>query len=697
MNVRLLRFCVAVLLALGCIAPLAAPAITARPVAAEDLFKIVYVSDPQISPDGAHVVFVAARMNGPADAYYSRLETIDVASGTVKSIAHGELDSDPAWSPDGRTIAFTRSKKGARPQIYAYYMASGRAVQLSHVKGGASNPVWSHDGKRIAFSSVTVDAPHAAYIDFKAAGFRPKKKQRSSDVRIIDTMHFEVNGAGFVYDKHEHIWTMNADGSAARALTAGHRWSESGYLWSPDDRSIAFDSLRSDPPSLGPSDVYTISSTGGPMHALHSANPANSVLAYDRTGKLWYASGGVADPAEFPSIVASSPDGSDRRVVVAKNAIDFGDSVLADMGEPGGLCGPFFAPNDAFALTNVNRPGYSALTKLDPKTGSLTDLTADVGEAAECSMDRAGRFVAYTLTDFTHPREVYLLDLSTGKSRPLTALNRSYLASVRLSTPQPFAVKDAAGYTVHAWFMPALPRPGDKPGRRYPTVLDIHGGPETQFGNSFFHELQHLSGQGYNVVFSDPRGSTGFGYDFEEALAKQWGDAMFGDVQAVMDATIKRPDVDPNRLAVSGGSYGGYATLWVIAHTHRFKAAIAERVVSNLATEQLAADLASDNALGGRYSWGLPWEPGNKYAAQSPVSYVANVTTPLLILHSGDDTRTPIDQTLQEFSALKILGRTVRFVDVPDENHDLSRTGAPIHRVERLHILDTWLAHYLHP
>ena len=254
---------------------------------------------------------------------------------------------------------------------------------------------------------------------------------------------------------------------------------------------------------------------------------------------------------------------------------------------------------------------------------------------------------------------------------------------------------DDAGFTVHAWFMPAV---GAKAGERRPTILDIHGGPETQFGETFFHELQFMAGQGYNVVFSDPRGSVGFGYPFEEALAKHWGAAMFDDVQRIMDAAVKRPEVDPSRLGVSGGSYGGYATLWVVGHTNRYKAAVAERVVSNLATEQLAADLASNNALGGRYSWGLPWQAGNLYLQQSPISYVANAVTPLLILHSEEDTRTPIDQTLQWFNAAKIIGREpIQYVVFPGENHDLSRTGSPIHRVERLHLLAQWFAKYLHP
>jgi dipeptidyl aminopeptidase/acylaminoacyl peptidase len=334
--------------------------------------------------------------------------------------------------------------------------------------------------------------------------------------------------------------------------------------------------------------------------------------------------------------------------------------------------------------------------KFDPRTGAMVKLTSS-GEAAECTMDARGRYVAYMLSDFTHPREVYLLDLATGKSKRLTGLNDAYLAGVRLSQPREFTVTDDAGFPVQAWFMPAV---GPKASGKRPTILDIHGGPQTQFGQTFFHEFQYLAGQGYNIVFADPRGSTGHGYPFEAALNAHWGEAMFDDVQRVMDRAITFPSVDPNRLAVSGGSYGGYATLWVISHTNRYKTAIAERVVSNLSTEQLDADFAGANGFGmynTKYGFGPFWDPSSRNYAESPITFVQNVHTPLLILHSDEDTRTPIGQTIQEFTALKILGRTVQYVDVPGENHDLSRTGSPLHRVERLHILDGWLRGYLRP
>ncbi|HEX5274943.1 MAG TPA: S9 family peptidase [Candidatus Rubrimentiphilum sp.] len=675
---------------------LSAAAVAApRPVQPEDLFKFTFITGPQISPDGTRVVFSATRLNGPKETYDTTLYLIPAAGGAPRALGNTGRDGEPVWSPDSRTIVFTRgpAKKGERAQLFVYDVATGRVRQLTHVKQGASGAVFSHDGKRIAFQVVSIDPAPAAHINFAAAGFKAKKDQVKSDVRVIDQMHFQANGAGYVYDRHPHIWVMEADGSGAHALTSGI-WAESNPRWSPDDKTIAFDSLRYNSPSLGPNDIYTIPSAGGAMRKLASHQPSNNLLDFDTGHEIWYFSGGVRDPAEFPALVKSLPDGSSRKTVVPLNEVDFGDAVLADMGEPGGLCGPFFAPGETFALMNVEAPGYSALVKLDPKTGGITKLTS-AGEASDCSMDASGRYAAYTLSDFTHPREVYIMDLATGASRRITSMNDALLGQLQLSTPQPFMVADDAGFRVRAWFMPAI---GSKPGERRPTILDIHGGPQTQFGETFFHELQFWAGQGYNVVFSDPRGSVGFGYPFEEALAKRWGAAMFDDVQRVMDAAIKRPGVDANRLGVAGGSYGGYATLWVVGHTHRYKAAIAERVVSNLATEQLAADLASDNALGGRYSWGLPWQAGNQYMQQSPISYVANAVTPLLILHSEEDTRTPIDQTLQWFNAAKIIGHEpIEYVVFPGENHDLSRTGSPIHRVERLHVLAQWFARYFRP
>jgi dipeptidyl aminopeptidase/acylaminoacyl peptidase len=675
------------------VAVLGSVAAAAAPVQPEDLFKLTFLSDALISPDGSHVLVEASRLDGPKNAYDRTIELIDVSTGQLThNVTKHVGDGDYDWMPDGKSFVFVRTAGKQKPQLYRYTPATGEAVQLTHIAQGVSAPAVSHAGDRIALTVTDTDPAHDAYIDFQQAGFTPKSAQQKSDIHVIDQLFFETNGQGYTYQDHQHIWTVDAGGGHPKQLTSGS-YSENFVAWSPDDSSILFNSLRYETVDSGPSDVYLIPSAGGSMRKLASALPANFALFFGSDGsRVYYLTGDVKDSAELPALVEARSDGSGARVVTARDTTSWGDSLLADMKEGGGLCAaPLPAWNEA--VLNVDGPGYSNLRTLDLANGTFRDLTPPAGEAWSCSVTRDGTRVAYLYSDFTHPADVYVTSVNGGTPRRLTQVNDAYLASVTLSTPHEFTVQDPAGRTVQAWFMPAIGAPGTK----HATLLDIHGGPETQFGDTFFDEFQVYTSLGYNVVFSDPAGSTGHGYAFEEALEGNYGEAMFADVQAVMDAAVRRPDVDASRLAVLGGSYGGYATLWVISHTDRYKTAVAERAVSNLESENLAADFAGKNGLGGGdYTWGTPWDPtSTDYAKFSPLTYVANVHTPLLILHAENDTRAPVDQTLQEFTSLKILGRTVEYVAVPNEDHDLSRTGSPIHRVERLHLIVAWLEKYL--
>ncbi len=669
-------------------------AAAAAPVTPEDLLKLTFLSNAAISPDGTHVLVEASKMDGPKNTYDRSIELVDVASRKlIRNVTKHAGDGDYAWMPDGHSFVFVRTVGKGKPQLYRYALTTGGVSRLTNIKDGVSSPVVSHAGDRIAVAVTQTDVPHDAYVDFAKAGFTPKSTQRKTDIRTIGQLFFETNGQGYTYQQHQHIWVVNADGSHPVELTSG-RYSENFDEWSPDDRAILFDSLRYQSVDGGPSDVYTIPSTGGKMQKIASPLPANGGLFFSRDGKrVYFFSGDVKDAAESPSLVSARLDGSDRRTVVARDTVSWGDTLLGDMKEGGGLCA-WPLPDRQTVLLNMDGPGYANLRRLDFAHGTFANITPAKGEAWSCTVSHDGSRVAYLYSDFTHPADVYAADVRSGTRRQLTHLNDTYLAGVTLSQPEEFTVKDPAGFTVQAWFMPAV---SGTAGAKHPTLLDIHGGPETQFGDTFFQEFQTYASLGYNVVFSNPAGSTGHGYAFEEALESNYGDAMFADVQAVMDAAVRRSDVDANRLAVLGGSYGGYATMWVIAHTDRYKAAVAERGVSFLQSENLAADFAGKNGLGGGYyTWGPPWDPASTtYAKFSPLTYVANVHTPVLLLHSDDDTRAPIDQTLQEFTALKVLGRTVEYVAVPNENHDLSRTGSPIHRVERLHIIVDWLKKYV--
>ncbi len=664
----------------------------ARPVAAEDLYKLTFLEQAQISPDGRHVIVVSKHIDGPKNTYETTVLLVDVASGAVVDATKGRHDGDTAWSPDSTSFYFVRAVKKV-PQILRYAVATGKIVQISHSKDGVSGPTPSYDGKLIAFTVTTTDPAPATRVDFAKAGFKPTKDEQKSDIRTIDNLFFEGNGQGYTYDSHQHIGVMGADGSNARMLTSG-RFSEGGESWSGDDKTLIFNSLRYDPVDSGPNDIYTISVAGGAMHKMASDKPANNLAFVSRkSNRLIYLAGGVEDPAEYPAVRWADFDGSNVREFVPGNSFSFGDAVLGDMKEGGGACGGLL-PDDKTAIINADGPGYSNLRKFDLTTGALSDLTPPNGEAFSCSVSDDGKRAAYLYTDALHPADLMVVDVAGGSPRQLTHVNAAYMATVTLSKPQPFIVKDSAGLDVYAWFMPALT---GKPGDKHPTLLDIHGGPQTQFGDTFFHEFQYFAALGYNVVYSDPRGSVGFGHDFEAALNKSYGDAMFDDVQAVMDAAVKRPDVDASRLGVLGGSYGGYATFWVIAHTDRYKVAIADRPVSDLQSENFSADFASKNGLGGFYQWGEPWDPKSLYAPMSPLTYVKDVNTPVMILHSTEDTRATVDSSVQEFTLLKILGKKAVYVVVPDENHDLSRTGGPIHRIERLKITTNWLNSYLQP
>lgn len=664
----------------------------ARPVAAEDLFKLSFVSSAVISHDGSQVAYVVTKMDGPKNTYLSNVWVADVGTGRTWQLTRGDSDADPAWSPDDKWLAFD-SGRGDKGQIYRIALSGGEAARLTNLPNGAFGPQWSHDGSRILFQSVTIDKKMPAQIDFKSAGFTPKDEQQVSDVRIVTAQHYEDNGQGFTYDRHAHLWVMAADGSSQRALTSGNQWAEGGAVWSPDDKTIAFNSFHGSDPYEQRDDIYTIPAGGGTVRQIPLAPVGNDgpTWSHDGTG-LYYAKTVHHDPSGYPALAYTALDGTAQREVMPENTVAWGDAVITDTKEGGAGCGPLFDPHDRWFVAVVSTPGGSALVKYDAQSGKAQTIAGGDNEILECSMSDDGSRLAFVASDATHLADAYVIDSAGGARRQLTQVNKDYLASVDLSTPESFTVQDRAGFTVHAWFMRP---PHAAAGRKYPTILDIHGGPTTEFGNAFFHEFQYLAGLGYNVVYADPRGSVGFGYPFEAALNDNWGDAMFEDEMAVVDAVSKRPDVDTSRLGVSGGSYGGYATIWVVSHTHRFKVAIAERPATNLLTQWLTGDL--NVSFDPKYSWGNAWDHFQNNWKQSPAAYVANITTPLMLLHAEGDTRAPVGETLQIYSALKILGRTVQYVYFPRENHDLSRTGEPIHRVERLRISAHWLAKYLKP
>lgn len=656
-------------------------------VVPEDLFKLALIDDAQISHDGKQVAFVVTRLDGRQNKYLSTIWVVPTdASHSPRQLTRGESDTKPRWSPNDTTLAFVRLVAG-KSQIYSIHVIpfGGEARSLTAAKDGATDPLWSHDGARILYRVVDRDEKPKVRVDWRSAGTTPEQKFAKSDVRTITRMRFESNGVGYTYDRRMHLWVMNGDGSQPRQLTTG-AYEESNPRWSPDDATIAYNAYYAPPPRGFRSDLYTIPSAGGAPSKLPMAHFVQTLVDWSPDGKrLWFTTITTRDEATLSGLASANADGTDERQIVPEEQVRFGDRVLADLKEFKSGC-MRVGPQDRWLVADVSVPGATSLLKIDAATGTRTILAGGDREIADCSLSLDGSRIAYVASDGTHPDEVFALDVASGTSTKLSGLNDAYAASHALAPLERHVAANSKGQEVEYWVMRP---PGAVAGRRYPALIDIHGGPAFEFGNTFFHELQVWAARGYVVAFGNPRGSVGYGYSWAHELDGNWGDPMFDDVTAITDDVVRRDDVDSKRMVVAGGSYGGYAVLWIVGHSTRYKAAIAERAISNLFTQELSSDYGGSDR--GIYSWGDAWTHRDVLWRQSPIAYVKNVRTPLLILHSERDTRTPVDQTYEEYNALKILQRPVWLIEFPRENHDLSRTGEPIHRVERLHILGDWI------
>jgi len=668
-----------------------------RPITPEDLLKFAFLSNATISHDGKLVAFVVRRADLKDDDYHANIWIAAADGSSVTQLTRGDHDGSPAWSPDDRTLAFTRGH-GAPPQIFAIDLAGGEARQITQLAGGVTEFQWSHDGTRFALTSIAKDFQPPAAVDWRALGATPPPKWKTSDIRRLPWPRYQLNGAGYIYDKHPHIWTIGADGKNPKQLTNGAD-GETGPDWSPDDASIAYGSTPLSDPEGDRGAMFVVPASGGPSVKVPVTHYGAFEQTWSHDGKgLIYQYISRHDSAGRPALASVNADGTGDRTIVPENTLDFGDSILTDMKEGGAGCGvltnPVTDPGSSF-LTVVSSQGSSAVARIDLATGHVNFVAYGGTEVLDCSVSRDGQSITYTVSSSQSPAEIYVRGNGMPPTGRLTHFNDALMQSREIATPTQMRVERPQGDTVPYFVMTP---PHEVPGHRYPLVLDIHGGPHTAFGNSFFHEFQVLATRGYIVVYANPRGSTSYDYDYASELEGDWGNAMFADEMAVLDDVARRPDVDMSRAVVSGGSYGGYATLWMISHTNRFRAALAERAVSDLFTESLTADfaapLAFEGPAGTPRAWGPPLQAYNTLWQQSPLAHVLAVHTPLMLLHGDADTRTPIEETLQEYEALKMLGRPVTLVQFPREDHDLSRTGEPIHRIERLHIMLDWFDRY---
>ncbi len=658
------------------VAPLAAQQ---RAVSDSDLFAFRWVASPQISPDGRHAAYVLVTANAKHDGYETSLWLVGTdGASTPRRLTAGPKDGAPRWSPDGTTLAFLRPKDG-HSQLYLLPLTGGEAQQLSDLPKGASPAAWSPDGKMIAFTSTTT-AEDLAKKDKKDKGDESK-----SDVRVVTQAEFRADDEGY-FDpaEHTHIWTVSAgmpgdEPATARQVTSGP-FDENAPQWSRDGARLYFASDRVAESYYYPPDnnVYSVPPAGGTLDTIVNIDGPVFGPALAPDGQA-VAFRGWVNPRAARSYNQSDlfvwRDGRAKNLT-GDYDFDMGGSVLGDQAPPRG--GEGSSPNiwtaDGKAvIVATTEHGRSNLVRFDAQTGAREPLTTgDHAVLAYTATPDARRF-ALTIGDPTHLPDVYALDAQTKRLTQLTHVNDSLFAKLRLVTPEDFWYPSFDGRKIETWILKPV---GFTPGKKYPLILNIHGGPHTAYGYIFFHEMQWMAAKGYVVVYPNPRGSTTYGQEFGNIIQYKYPGDDYKDLMIAVDSVIRRGYVDSTKLGVTGGSGGGLLTDWAVGHTHRFAAAVSQRDVADWLGFWYTADFTLFQP-----SWfrSTPFRDPQEFLTRSPVRYADSVTTPLMFILGEEDLRAPPNQGGEAmFRALKYL-----------------HSGKPVHRVERLQHILNWFDKYL--
>jgi len=695
------RRAAALVLALALVPSLAA---AARSLTETDLFRFTWVADPQISPDGRRVVFVRVTVNEKKDGYDTAIWTVDTEGGRgPRPLTAGPQDLSPRWSPDGRRLAFTRAVEKAGklqpPQLYVMTMDGGEARALTDVAKGAASPVWSPDGRMLAFTSTAnpKDLERAARKGGEAA------EERESDVRVITRAVYRNNGRGFLDPtRPAHLWTIEVpdggDKATPRQVTSGE-FEETSPAFAPDGRTLYFVSNRvKEPYYLTPdSDVFSIPVGGGEMKLAASIDGTIGEFALSGDGKrLAFQGTPRGEPVrsyDQPELYVSDVGSNAPRLLTGAYDGDVGGGLTGDQRAPrGGLsAGPIWSRDGKSIFVRTADHGRANLQRVDAATGKIDALTTGDQEIVAYDATPDGGRLALVVSTPTEIGDLFVLDTAAAAApRRLTRVNESLFSELKVGTPEEIVYPSFDGKSMQAWI---LKPPDFDAGKRYPLILNIHGGPHAAYGATFDHEFQWMAAKGYVVLYPNPRGSTSYGQEFGNVIQHRYPGDDAKDLLAGVDVLVKRGLVDEKKLGVTGGSGGGVLTNWIITQTSRFAAAVSQRSIADWAGFWYTADFSLF-----RPTWfkGAPWEDPADYAARSPITFVKNITTPLMLIEGEADLRTPpAEGGEQLFRALKYLKRPVVMVRFPEESHELSRSGKPWHRVERLRHIVGWFDKYL--